>query len=187
MKQHKQQMLLSHHLIQDRLVELASDINSLVTTNPDFEDAVCVPILQGAVPFFVELTSYLCWNPVVDYVGIRTYEGTSRSTIDAYKMPKHDYVNGKCVFLFDDILESGNTVEFFTKTLYSMGAKEVVQVALLKKKTSTYQPDPRVSKVLVGFEIDDLWVYGYGMDDENGKGRSLKHVLYNEPISKDSI
>jgi hypoxanthine phosphoribosyltransferase len=186
MKQ-RQQLLISHPTIVSKLVDLASDINALVTTNPDFEDAVCVPILQGAIPFFVDLTSYLCWNPVVDYVGTALYEGTSRTTINAYKMPKDNFVAGKCVFLFDDVLESGTTIDFFTKTLYSMGAKEVVPVVLLKKENSTYKQDPRVTKMFVGFEIEDHWVFGYGMDDETGKGRTLKHILYYEPIDEDKV
>ena len=157
-------MLYSHNEINSRLNFLAADINALVTTVEGFEDAVCIPILQGSIPFFHELTNYFCWNPVVDYVGASSYEGLEQRMLQAYKLPKKHLVEGKKVFLFDDILDTGDTMTFFVNTLFSMGAKEVVPVVLLKRKFSKWIQDPRVNRVLVGFEIYDEWVFGYGMD-----------------------
>ena len=179
--------MYSHTEIQERLVYLASDINALVTTHPDYEDAVCVPILQGSIPFFHDLTSLFCWNPVVDYVGVSSYDGQQQKTFQAYKLPKRHLVEGKTVFLFDDILDTGNTINFFANTLYSMGAKEVVPVVLLKRKVNTWDADPRIKQVIVGFEIHDEWVYGYGMDSDDYKGRTLKHILYNEQVNQAKV
>ena len=172
-------MLYSHNEINSRLNYLATDINELVTTVDGFGDAVCIPILQGSVPFFHDLSSYFCWNPVVDYVGASSYDGQDQRMIQAYKMPKRHLVQDKAVFLFDDILDTGNTINFFANTLFSMGAKEVIPVVLLKRKHSEWVQDPRINRVIVGFEIYDEWTFGYGMDDENYKGRTLKHILYN--------
>lgn len=180
-------MLYSHTEIQDRLVYLAADINSLVTTNTNFEDAVCVPILQGSIPFFHDLTNLFCWNPVVDYVGVSSYDGQEQKTFQAYKLPKRHLVENKAVFLFDDILDTGNTINFFVDTLFSMGAKEVIPVVLLKRKAHTWQSDPRIKQTIVGFEIHDEWVYGYGMDSADYKSRTLKHILYNEQVNQTKV
>lgn len=180
-------MLYSHSEIQDRIVNMASDINALVTTIPDFEDAVCVPVLQGSIPFFHDMTSYICWNPVVAYAGVSSYNGQKQSSITTYKFPKKELIKDKCVFLFDDILDTGTTVNYLTELLYGVGAKEVIPVVLLKRKLSKQPLDSRIKRVMVGFEIEDEWVFGYGMDDENGKGRALKHILHNEPDNQAEV
>ena len=180
-------MLYGHSEINQRLSVIASEINALVTTNPDFEDAVCVPILQGSVPFFHDLSKYFCWNPVVDYVGVGSYNGQSQQDLVAYKLPKRNLIEGKCVFLFDDIYDTGRTVDFFVKLLYSLGAKQVIPVVLLKRKTTNVPLDPRVNNFICCFEIWDEWVFGYGMDDDNVKGRTLKHILYNEPDNQAKV
>ena len=75
-------------------------------------------------------------------------------------------------------------MDFFVKTCFSLGATSVTPVVLLKRKDTPYVADPRADEALVMYEIADEWVWGYGMDDTHGRGRTLKHIVYDEPGSQ---
>jgi len=168
--------------IQDELFKTAVKINAIVTgTNGLGTDTVCLPILQGSVPFFTDISRDFAWDPIVDYVGASSYSGTSRQMINAYKLPKPNLIVGKPVLLFDDILDSGNTMDYFVKTCYTLGASTVIPVVLLRRAKSPYIQDPRVPMTISVYSVNDEWVWGYGMDDIHGKGRTSKHIIYDEP------
>jgi hypoxanthine phosphoribosyltransferase len=169
--------LYPNNKIQEALFKKAMALNNIISTDPDMKDPVCLPVLQGATPFFVDISRNFAWNPIVDYVGVSSYEGTSRQTINAYKMPKPDLIAGKAVMIFDDILDSGTTMDFLVKTCFSLGATAVMPVVLLKRSATPYVNDPRAKELLSVFEIGDEWVWGYGMDDEEGRCRAYKHII----------
>lgn len=178
-------ILHAYNHIQDDLFKTAVKINTLVTgTNGFGTDTICLPILQGSTPFFTDISRYFAWDPIVDFVGASSYSGTSRQTINAYKLPKPNLVAGKAVLLFDDILDSGTTIDFFVKTCYTLGAATVIPVVLLKRKGTQYVQDPRVPMTISVYEINNEWVWGYGMDDIHGRGRTLKHIMYDESKSE---
>ena len=170
--------------IQKDLFHLGMKINKKVGSNSKYRDAVCLPVLQGVTSFFTDISRNFTWDPIVDYVGASSYDGQNRQMINAYKMPKPNLIQGKAVFIFDDILDSGNTMDFFVKTCFSLGATSVTPVVLLKRKDTPYVADPRADEALVMYEIADEWVWGYGMDDTHGRGRTLKHIVYDEPGSQ---
>ena len=178
--------LITNSAIQAKLSELAIQINEIATNNLQTVDAACVPVLQGATPFFVDLSKHFCWNPIVDYVGVSSYNEPDNNFY-TYKMPKPYHIRGKIVFLFDDILDTGNTANYLINMLYSFGAVDVVPVFLLKRKSTSWMPDPRIKLVMHGFDINDEWVFGYGMDDVNGQFRTAKHILYNEQTTKTTV
>lgn len=166
--------LISNAEIQDKLSKLAMELNSQFVNRTD---VVCMPILQGSVKFFADLSSYFRFNPIVEYVGASSYSGQDRGDIIAYKLPDPGLVAGKTILLFDDILESGQTINFFINLLYSLGAAEVIPVMLLRRVDTKYKYDPRVKSFYEAFVIGDSWVFGYGMDNESGHYRCHPDIL----------
>jgi hypoxanthine phosphoribosyltransferase len=166
--------LISNTEIHSKLKKLAIELNSQFVNRTD---VVCMPILQGSVKFFADLSHYFRFNPVVEYVGASSYNGQDRGDIVAYKLPTPELVAGKTILLFDDILESGQTINFFTNLLYSLGAAEVIPIMLLRRVDTKYKYDPRVESFHEVFVIGDSWVFGYGMDDESGHYRSHPDIL----------
>lgn len=167
--------LISNDRIQTELGKTASVLNDLFVNR---EDIVCVPILQGGVRFFVDLSSKFAFNPVVKYAGVSSYDGMFSREIDAYKLPKREDVEGKTVLVFDDILDTGNTMDYLINLLFDMGAKEVIPVFLLGRETRTYQFDPRIKNAFELFTIGEEWVFGYGMDNPTGHYRTLNYIAY---------
>lgn len=131
-----------------------------------------VPVLQGAIPFFHDICQHLSFDPYIEYIGVKSYEGIAQKDHIIYKTVNKDLIENREVWLFDDIADSGNTFKFLTNMFLYMGAKSVNTCVLLKKRKCPFPV------TLHAFEMDDEWVWGYGMDGPNGRGRSLPMVVY---------
>lgn len=74
-------------------------------------------------------------------------------------------IQGKTVFVLDDILDTGNTIEQVRKELHKLGAAEVWTATLLTKIGALVVPRPNLGSVrITGIEIPDLFVVGHGID-----------------------
>ena len=73
-------------------------------------------------------------------------------------------IKGKRVLLIDDILDTGNTMYSLVKALADYSPASITTCVLLNKesrRTVNYHAD------FVGFEIEDKFVVGYGLDYAN--------------------
>ena len=169
-EQSKVEILLRPDELDEIVYGIANQFNNHYqdqTMEVEHEVVFC-PILQGAVPFFVDVCKYVFMEPYVDYIGISSYHGKEQKEFLVYKMPDAELVKGKIVWLFDDIADSGKTLDFLKTTLLSFGAAEVKTCVLLKKKSCPFPVD------LYGYPLEDnTWVWGYGMDAPNGRGRTI--------------
>lgn len=175
--QSKVEIILQSNQLDDIAYGVANAINETYndqTIEVEHEIVFC-PILQGAIPFFVDVCKYTLIEPYVDYIGISSYKGKEQNEeFSVYKVFTADMVKGKTVWLFDDIADSGKTLSFLSKLALSFGAKEVKTCVLLKKKSCPFPVD------IYGYELeDDYWVWGYGMDAPNGRSRT-SNILMGE-------
>ncbi len=69
---------------------------------------------------------------------------------------------GRHVIIIDDVLDSGRTISFIQRHVQSQGPASLRTCVLLKKRKSL--PAPTAGAEYVGFEIDDEFVVGYGLD-----------------------
>ena len=169
------EILYGHLEIQKKVVSIANYFNNKNYYDKLYkqdEELVFVPILQGVVPFFSDIVKNIEFDPFIEYIGISSYEGESQKGFNLYKPIDPEIVKGRKVWVFDDIADSGKTLGFVVGMLEQYGAKEVNTCVLLKKKHCIYPIN------IHGFEMNDEWVWGYGMDAPNGKGRGLKDIYY---------
>ena len=120
-----------------------------------------VGLLRGSVPFMAELTKYLDMDIQIDFMDVSSYSGTKSTGDIRINKDLECNVEGMCILLIEDIVDTGRTLKEVKRTLLNKGAKEVRIVTLLDK------PDRRIVEVdvdYVGFEIPDEFVVGYGLD-----------------------
>ena len=153
---------------------LATELNDTYSSN---KAVVCCPILQGATKFFIETSKHFTFDPVVEYIGVSSYEGDQQKAFKEYRMPNPEKVKDKTVLVFDDILDSGNTMNYITDRLYEMGAAKVVPIVLLKRKSTKHVSEIETRYL---FSIGDEWIWGYGMDAFDGTGRTLEDIVFDE-------
>ena len=170
-------VLISEEQIRTRSEELGKQITEDYAREGKAPYAVA--LLRGSVPFLADIIKYIDLDIQYDFMDVTSYAGT-RTTGDIKILKDLDTsVVGKDILLVEDIVDSGFTIEAVKKLLFRKEAASVKVVTLLDKP-SRCKVD--VTPEYVGFEIEDLFVVGYGMD-YNQHYRCLPYIA----VLKDEI
>ncbi|MDZ8119593.1 hypoxanthine phosphoribosyltransferase [Pontiella agarivorans] len=173
MREHDvKEILIDKKAIAERVDALVDEI--VAAGQPD--RLVVIGILKGSFMFFADLMrSFYRHNahPHIDFMTLSSYgAGTvSSGTVEIIHDIRENLTDAT-VLLVDDILDSGRTLAFTKKLMLERGAKSVYSCVLLDKITNRaveFEAD------YAGFQIDDLFVVGYGLDYDN-KYRELPHI-----------
>jgi hypoxanthine phosphoribosyltransferase len=105
----------------------------------------------------------------IDCIRLKSYEGQDNSGGVTITKDLELDLQGKRVYIVDDILDTGATMMEALHIVNSRRAVDVKVVTLLKRKSSPMITD------FYAFEIEDQWVVGYGLDD-NGIKRELLDI-----------
>jgi hypoxanthine phosphoribosyltransferase len=123
------------------------------------EGVVLVSVLKGSVPFMADLTRALTVPVEVDFLAVSKYaEGTGR--VRLVKDLELD-VNDRPVVIVEDVVDTGLTLTWLMGELRSRGPRSLRVCALLDKAARRIVPVPLD---YVGFEVDDVFLLGYGLD-----------------------
>jgi len=136
-----------------------------------------VTMLSGAAIFTADLLSSMQGVDVnMQFLKTASYAGTQRSEhvdVSAGILDPRS-IHGHDVLLIDDILDSGHSLHVAMALINAYEPRSVRSAVLLRKR-GTQQPEYTEDADIVGFEIDDLFVIGYGMD-YNNKYRNLRYI-----------
>ncbi len=152
-------VLIPRHRIAARLDELARRITEAY---PDGELTI-LAALTGSLVFLSDLIRRLPLRLRVDVVRVSSYphQATASREPSVLIAPAGD-VSGRHVLVIDDILDSGKTLEMIRGLVMSAGAASVRTCVLLAKRRDDLPG--RAAADFVGFDIDDQFVVGYGLD-----------------------
>jgi hypoxanthine phosphoribosyltransferase len=166
--------LLTAARIRERIVELGRDIS----TRYAGREIVLVVVLKGACVFAADLMRQLSVEANLQFIRARSYSGTeSRGQVDITLMPEIG-VADRDVIVVEDILDTGRTTSAIMERLRGEGAMSVALCTLLDKPSRRVVP---VRAEFTGFQIDDLFVVGYGLDcDERYRCLPDVRVLLEE-------
>ena len=167
-------VLVTEEQIATRVKELASEIDKLYVG----KDLLLVGVLKGAVMFMADISRAIQIPVAMDWMAVSSYgSGTQSSGVVRILKDLDADVLGRHVLIVEDIIDSGLTLSWLASNLSARGAASVEIVALLRK--------PEAAKVdvdvkLVGFDIPNEFVVGYGLDFDE-KYRTLKDVGVLDP------
>ncbi|RHX87842.1 hypoxanthine phosphoribosyltransferase [Leptospira stimsonii] len=163
----------SQEEISKRVKSLASEIaKDYKKLNPVF---ICV--LKGGVYFFSDLTKEIPFSVEIDFVQARSYSGTvSTGKIDLLKDINTD-LSDRHVILVEDILDTGFTLQYLVRHIFTRNPASLEIVTLLLKERKNILEFP---VKYVGWRIPDEFVVGYGLDFD-GKYRNLPDIHVLEP------
>ncbi|HEX6900149.1 MAG TPA: hypoxanthine phosphoribosyltransferase [Thermoanaerobaculia bacterium] len=162
-------VLISQQDLESRVTEMAAAIDR------DFagcERLICVGVLKGSVFFMVDLLKQLQIPVSLDFFQTASY-GSSTSPGEVRIRKDIDLsIRGKDVLLIEDIVDTGYTLRTILDLLRFRGARSVKLCALLDKAAAREVP---IQIDYKGFEIDPLFVVGYGLDFDE-KYRNLPYI-----------
>lgn len=171
-------VLISRERLQRRVTELAREIERDYRSS----DLIAVGVLKGSVFFMVDLLQQVDLPMAVDFFQTSSYTGTHRGEVRVVKdvdLP----IRGRDVLLIEDIVDTGYTLRTILDLLRFRGAASVRLCALLDKKAAR---EVEVAIDYSGFEIENLFVVGYGLDYEEVY-RNLPYIGVLPPDTDDEI
>ena len=152
-------VMISEEEINKRVFEIAEQISK------DYagKEVRLICILKGSVFYTCELAKRITIPVTLDFMSVSSYgSGTVSSGTIKIKKDLDDDIEGLDVIVVEDIIDSGNTLSRLIPMLKER------KPASLKITTLLDKPDRRevddVTVDYVGFEIEDKFVVGYGLD-----------------------
>ena len=150
-------VLLTEAQVQARVREMAVQIRR------DFPDGLhLVAVLKGAFVFLSDLVRRMDGDVSLDFMAVSSYaKGTTTSGEVRLLKDLDTTLDGRNVVIVEDIVDTGLTLTYLQDILRARGPK-TLRTACLLSKPSRRQVDVKVE--YVGFEIEDRFVVGYGLD-----------------------
>lgn len=163
-------VLINEEELNKKIKELATIIEE------DFkgEELVLICILKGAVYFAIDLSKQIKNNVVtLDFMKVSSYgnDFVTSGNVEFILDITTD-ITGKNVIVVEDIIDSGYTLSFIKDYLSKKKPKSLKLCVLLDKKE---RREKEVKIDYIGFEIENKFVVGYGLDYED-KYRNLPYV-----------
>jgi hypoxanthine phosphoribosyltransferase len=132
-----------------------------------------VPVLSGSIIFLADLIRELPLRMKLAMVQVSTYPGkTTAARTPRTVVELVGDVQDRHVLVVDDILDSGRTLRRVHEMIRERSPRSL-RTAVLLRKPSKAPPD--VVADFVGFDIEDLFVVGYGLDYDDYY-RNYPHV-----------
>ena len=141
-----------------------------------------VPVMTGSLLFAADLVRALPQRRMrLQLTTVSSYGGThtaTRGSAIVGALPKH--LEGHHILIVDDILDSGGTLRLLRSEFMARGAADVRACVLLRKRIPSALGTPCE---YVGFDIDDEFVVGYGLDYDD----LYRNLPYVGTLRKDAL
>ena len=180
MKNDLKSILIDEETLRQKVKELGEQISEdYAGKNPLF-----IGILKGSVVFLSDLMRYTDIPLNIDFMSVSSYGAATESSGVVRILKDLDTaVSGRDILIIEDILDSGLTLDYLIRILEERSPSSIRLCVLLhKNKSSGRQLSRKVD--YLGFEIEDEFVVGYGLDyDETYRNLPYVAVLKDEVYS----
>ncbi|MDE2733899.1 MAG: hypoxanthine phosphoribosyltransferase [Gemmatimonadota bacterium] len=165
-------MLIERQQVEQRIGELARTLaDDYAGSAPLF-----IGLLNGAVQFMMALMDRLPEELLTrldyDFIGVSSYQGTENTGRIELTKDIVVAVAGRDVLVVDGIVDTGRSLDFVMSMIESRRPLSLRACTLLNKSARREFPVPLD---YCGFEIEDTFVVGYGMDCDQHY-RALRHI-----------
>ncbi|MGH9461513.1 MAG: hypoxanthine phosphoribosyltransferase [Vicinamibacteria bacterium] len=163
------EVIIPEEKIAARVQELGKEISR------DYQGKTIhlVCVLKGAYTFLADLARAIEIPVTLDFLAVSSYnKGTSTSGAVQLTKDLDTSLEGADVLIVEDIADTGLTLRYLYNMLKARHPSSLKVIALLSK------PSRRTVDVpvdYVGFEIEDRFVVGYGLDVDQ-KYRNLPYI-----------
>jgi hypoxanthine phosphoribosyltransferase len=167
-------VMISQQDLERRVAEIAVEVDRDYAQS---DRLVAVGVLKGSVFFMVDLLKRLTIPVAIDFFQTASY-GANTSPGEVRIRKDIDLsIRGKDVLLIEDIVDTGYTLRTILDLLRFRGARSVKLCALLDKAAAR-EVEVRID--YKGFEIEPLFVVGYGLDFAE-RYRNLPYIAVMDP------
>ena len=153
------QVLIPQERIQERITEIAAAIER---DHPGGDPIHLICVLKGGFLFLSDLVRAMSNRVSLDFIAVSSYGKSTTSSGEVRLLKDLDAgIEGRDVVIVEDIIDTGLTLTYLRDILKARAPRTLRTACLLSK------PSRRLVSVpveYVGFEIEDHFVIGYGLD-----------------------
>ncbi|MCB1191360.1 MAG: hypoxanthine phosphoribosyltransferase [Leptospiraceae bacterium] len=165
----KDNILIPKNDIQNRVRFLGEQI----AKEYENKEPIFVGILKGSFIFLADLVRGVSIPLMIDFIEASSYEEKESSGNIRILKDLNINIENRHVIVVEDIIDTGNTLNHIIDNLFSRKPSSLKICSLFvksKKHTLNYSIE------YYGFEIEDHFVVGYGMDYK-GMYRNLEYIM----------
>ena len=171
-----ERIMLTEEQIQNRVKELGARIAA------DYADKnpVMICILKGSTMFFADLLRAMPIRLTMDFMAVSSYGRSTKSSGEVeIRKDLSGSIEHRHAIIVEDIIDSGFTLSYLTRMLSARGAKSI-KICTLLDKPARRAPGITLKADYSGFEIEDAFVVGYGLDYDEAY-RNLPYIGVLKP------
>lgn len=162
---------------EEEIYQKTKELGARISKDYAGKEITVICVLKGGVMFMVDLVKQINIPLKMDFMVVSSYGDEFKST-GIVKIVKDldEGITGKHVVIVEDIIDSGRTLHYLIKILKERNPASIEICTLLDK------PEQRMAKVdvkYVGFEIENHFVLGYGLDYKQ-LYRNLPYIAVNK-------
>ena len=151
-------VMIDEDTVDARIKEIAEQISKDYAK----KEVRLICILKGSVFYTTELAKRLTIPTTMDFMKISSYgAGTVSSGEIKIRKDLDESIEGLDVIVVEDIVDSGNTLNQLLPILRERNPRSLAVTTLLDKPS---RREVEVEVDYTGFEIEDKFVVGYGLD-----------------------
>ncbi len=152
-------VLIDEESLQKRIKVLAAQIEA---DYADQDDLMLICVLKGAFVFLSDISRAMKRPHSIDFMGISSYgSGTKSKGAVQIIMDLKAPIEDRNVLIIEDIIDSGNTLDYMRRSLMARSPASLRICSLLNKPA---RREIDVTVDYIGFDIPDEFVVGYGLD-----------------------
>ena len=153
-------ILIDEDTLQNRIEALGGQVNH---DYAGITGLLLVCVLKGGIMFLTDLMRHIHVPHAIDFMAVSSYGLGQRETSGVVRidMDLRQSIEDKHLLIVEDIVDTGTTLNYLKGLLQSRHPASIKICALLSK------PSRRIADIhidYVGFDIPDVFVYGYGLD-----------------------
>ena len=156
-------------MIRSRVEELGRKI----TEDYRGKDLIIIGVIKGSMYFFSDLTRAIDLPVRIDMIGFGNIPDTTSKTGVVRITKDIDIdITDRHVLIVEDVIRTGLTTAYLISSIESKKPKDISVCTMLINPDRMLLPLP---VKYYGFEIDDKWLIGYGLDRKE-IGRNLPYI-----------
>jgi hypoxanthine phosphoribosyltransferase len=166
-------------ITEEEIAAKCKEIGEKLTQEYEGRFPLAIGVLKGALPFMSDVLRQVHTHLEMDFMDVSSYGGTNTKSSGEVKILKdlNTKVEGRDLLIIEDIIDSGNTLRYLVDLFKYRQANSIKIVTLLDKPTGRTAD---IKADLVGFEVPDEFVVGYGLDYDE-KYRNLPYIGVLKP------
>jgi len=155
---HKLKPLFTREHIQTKTSEIAKKI----TADYQGKKPVIIGILKGSFIFMADVIRDINIDVTIEFVHISSY-GSSKTSSGICVLQKdvETDIKDRDIIIIEDIVDSGNTLDFLIKKLEERKPSSIKTCALINKMV---RREKNIRVDYYGFDIENEFIVGYGLD-----------------------